>query len=333
MTWRSLERLVPAGPLLASGMLARLQQATTLSLIALAVAWAAWFGAQGRVVWALAGALLVLFGYALFLAFEFVLLAMTHGDDPSPRASLRELLRAWSGEVLVAPRVFCWRQPFRSKAEPDWLPASAQGRRGVVLVHGFVCNRGFWNPWMARLRSAGTPFVAVNLEPVFGSIDDYAIIVDRAVRRLRECTGCPPVLVAHSMGGLAVRAWLASQGVTEQVARVVTIATPHTGTWLARFGTTRNGLQMRRGNDWLEQLTAAEARRQPQRPYDQFTCFYSHCDNIVFPPSTATLPGADNRHLRGCAHVHLAFQPTVFNEVCRWVGASQAASVAAVAAQ
>ena len=29
-------------------------------------------------------------------------------------------------------------------------------------------------------------------------------------------------------------------------------------------------------------------------------------DNIVFPASTATLPGADNRHLPAVAHVHMA---------------------------
>jgi hypothetical protein len=39
------------------------------------------------------------------------------------------------------------------------------------------------------------------------------------------------------------------------------------------------------------------------------TCFYSHCDNIVFPPSTAMLDGADNRHLVGVAHVHMVNRP------------------------
>ena len=75
-------------------MLARLQQAITLTLLGLALAWAAWFGAQGRVLWALGGALLVLFGYAIFLAVEFVLLAATRGSDPAPRASAGQLLRA-----------------------------------------------------------------------------------------------------------------------------------------------------------------------------------------------------------------------------------------------
>lgn len=296
-------------------MLARLQQAITLGLLALAGAWAAWFGSQGQWIWAAAGAMLVLFGYAAFLAVEFTLLAFVHGDDPAPRATPSELLRAWWGEVVSAPMVFCWRQPFRSHAEPDHLPANARGRLGVVLVHGFVCNRGFWNPWMARLRRADVPFVAVDLEPVFGRIEQYAPAIDAAVARITQATGRPPLVVAHSMGGLAVRAWLSECAQAQPVDHVVTIGSPHGGTWLARFGFSPNGLQMRRPNGWLEALQATESQRRGTTAYPQFTCFYSHCDNIVFPPSTATLPGADNRHVRGSAHVHLAAQPEVLGEV------------------
>ena len=49
----------------------------------------------------------------------------------------------------------------------------------------------------------------------------------------------------------------------------------------------------------------------------RFTCFYGHTDNVVFPASTATLAGADNRHLAGVAHVAMAFHPEVFDEVLR----------------
>ncbi|HEY2254752.1 MAG TPA: permease, partial [Variovorax sp.] len=38
-----------------------------------------------------------------------------------------------------------------------------------------------------------------------------------------------------------------------------------------------------------------------------FTCWHSNCDNIVFPPSTTRLAGADNRLVEGQGHVELAF--------------------------
>jgi len=300
-------------------MLARLQRFITLGLLALAAGWASyWLGAQRPWV-ALIGTLCVLFGHAVILAVEFVLLALVHRDDPTPRASPSQLLRAWWGEVCTAPRVFFWRQPFRATAEQDLLPAAATSPRGVLLVHGFFCNRGLWNPWMRQLRELGVPFVAVNLEPIFGDIGDYADAIEDAMRRLERHTRLPPVVVAHSMGGLAVRAWLADQACGDRVWRVVTIGTPHQGTWLARFGHTRNGRQMRQGNAWLASIAAVSGA-------ERYVCFYSHCDNIVFPPSTAMLPGADNRHLPGVAHVHMVYQDAVFKEVrsCLAAGAAPA---------
>ncbi len=295
-------------------MLARLQQFTTLSLLTLAALWAAWFWNAGQPGWAFGGAVLVVFGYAIFLAVEFVMLWFVHGDDPAPKASAAQLFKAWVGEVLTAPRVFCWQQPFRSRKEPDFLPAEAK-RRGLVLVHGFVCNRGLWNRWLPHLREQGIPFVAVNLEPVFGTISDYAAIIEQAVQRLERDTGLPPVIVGHSMGGLAIRAWLAAFNGNARVHRIVTIGSPHRGTWLARFGMTSNAREMALGTAWQRALEAREAAEH----FERFTCFYSHCDNIVFPPSTATLPGADNRHVAGSAHVQLLDQPEVLSEVLAWV--------------
>jgi triacylglycerol esterase/lipase EstA (alpha/beta hydrolase family) len=87
---------------------------------------------------------------------------------------------------------------------------------------------------------------------------------------------------------------------------VVTIATPHHGTALARFSRLPNGRQMRIGGEWLDDLSRAAGL-----PASRFTCWFSNCDNVVMPPSTATLQGADNRFLPGAAHVDLAFRETV----------------------
>jgi triacylglycerol lipase len=293
-------------------MLARLQQFITLGLLTTAVAWAAVFFTRGEPAFAIVGALLILLGYALFLALEFILLWFVNRADPTPSATVFQLLRAWFGEVTTAPMVFCWRQPFRSKAVPDFLTGGST-QRGIVFVHGYVCNRGLWNPLMEKLQARGVPFVAVNLEPVFGSIDNYTPIIHAAVERITAATGLAPVLVAHSMGGLASRAWLKTVNADALPHRIITIGTPHSGTWLARFGSTLNALQMRQGDAWQKALSAAE----PPERLARFTCFYGHADNIVFPASTATLPGADNRHIAGCAHVHMTYQPQVWAEVLR----------------
>ena len=178
-----------------------------------------------------------------------------------------------------------------------------------MLVHGLFCNRGFWTPWLRQLQQQGDAFIAVSLEPIFGSIDDYTGQIEAAVRKVAEVTGLPPLLVCHSMGGLAARSWLVRYKADARVHRVVTIGTPHQGTWLARFGRAENARQMRLGSKWLARLEVEFLTSRGTL----FTCWYSNCDNIVFPASSATLPGADNRLVSGAAHVHMAFLPQVIN--------------------
>jgi predicted alpha/beta hydrolase family esterase len=290
--------------------LALLQQVTTLALVALSLGWLGWHWADSPAK-ALGGFFLIALFYSLVLGLQFVVLRVVGRHDPAPRPSWGELARAWLLETKIAPIVFCWRQPFRWRDIPDQPEAApnSAARRGVVLIHGFVCNRGLWNPWLGSLKERGHSFVAVNLEPVFGSIDEYVPIIDSAIRRITQSTGIPPVVVCHSMGGLAIRAWMLQTSGGNRVHHVITIGSPHHGTWWGRFGIVENGAQMRIHSDWLGELDAAG-----QADHHKFTCWYSNCDNIVFPASTATLAGADNRHVPGVPHVALAFDDRVMRE-------------------
>lgn len=272
---------------------------------------------------ALAGVAVALVVFGLVLGLQFVTLWRVGRNDPTPRPSWGQLLAAWWAEAGLVLRVFGWRQPFRHQAVADWLPPLAPGqratRRGVVLVHGFMCNRGFWLPWMAVLRERGHAHVAVTLEPAFGSIDDYAATIDAAVQRVTEATGMAPVLVGHSMGGLVVRAWLrtlAADSAAARVHRVITLGTPHGGTWPAQHSRAVNGRQMALGGEWVQQLR----RSEPQGHAALFTCWYSNCDNMVFPVSTAMLAGADNRFVPGVAHMQLAFHPPVVQACLEEIG-------------
>lgn len=278
---------------------------------AMLAAWLAWRWPAAPAQ-AIAGALFIMLIAPLVLAVEFVLLAVVGRSDPAaPAPTVAQLVRAWAGESWQLLRVFYWRLPFRWRHPPDLLDPACAGRTGVVFIHGFVCNRGFWAPWLQQLRARGHACVAVNLEPVFCSIDATVPIVEEAVRQVAACTGRPPVLVCHSMGGLAARAWLRATRQPDRVAHVITLGSPHRGTWLGRFSSLPNGRQMRLHSQWLQQLERDE--RRYARP--RWTCWYTHCDNIVFPVATAALPGADNRLLeRGVAHVALAFDPEVMRQ-------------------
>ena len=285
-------------------MLARIQQVVTISLLAMAALWTQfWWGSDGLT--AVLGGLVILFAYAVLLAVGFFALLSFNRHDPAGAPPWAGLFRVWWLETRIVMQVFFLEQPFRSESIDDYLPQN--DRRGVVFIHGLVCNRGLWTPWLKELRAQGHAFIAVNLEPVFGSIDDYAVIVDLAVRRVSKCTGLPPVLVCHSMGGVAARAWLRNASTDVNVHRIVTIGTPHHGTRLARYGVGRNGSQMRLNSKWLKALEAQEAAQG----YARFICWYSNGDNVVIPATTGSLQGADNRHIPSVGHVALAFCPEV----------------------
>lgn len=108
--------------------------------------------------------------------------------------------------------MFGWQQPWCSQAVPDrsmvTAPAEHSDRRGVLLVHGYFCNRGIWNRWLVRLQHMGHPVLAVSPDPLDADIDSHAKPIERAMRQLEQAGGQPPLVVAHSMGGLVVRAWM-----------------------------------------------------------------------------------------------------------------------------
>lgn len=295
-------------------MVARLQRTTVWLLWAVALLWFTTRAADGQWIAAALGALLLLNLQPIALAFEFfVLLPWFNRHDPLPRAGVVRLLRAWWRESLTAHDVFGWQQPFRADRHADGLHAGTSGRRAVVLLHGFFCNRGVWNRWMPALRAAGVPFVAVTLEPPFGRIEEYVAQIDDAITRATQASGRPPLVVAHSMGGIALRAWWREHAASAaaRVHHAITIGSPHQGTVTARLARAENARQMRPASALLRALAEHEADGRARH----FTCFFGHCDNIVLPASSAALPGADNRHVEGQPHVALIHAPAVWQEV------------------
>lgn len=224
-------------------------------------------------------------------------------------ASIREWWGVWWREAVISMRIFGPWQTLHWRTPADRLGDKHSTRPGVVFVHGFMCNRGLWRQWQYELIEEERPFIAVNLEPVYGSIDAYHEIIDNAVNRMIASTGYAPVLVCHSMGGLAVRAWLRRCGVDGQarVRWIITLGTPHQGTWLARFARARNARQMQRNSTWLSTLQTGESPEILTR----MTCWYSNCDNIVFPASSGMLPGAEGHLASARGHLELATDPAV----------------------
>lgn len=103
-------------------------------------------------------------------------------------------------------------------------------REIVVLVHGFFKGPKDMNYLARGLGDAGFETFSPDLPATFGSLEDCAHSLRIQLARLE---GIDTIhYVAHSMGGLITRAYLAGSGV-RNASRCVFISTPHSGSGLA----------------------------------------------------------------------------------------------------
>ncbi len=215
--------------------------------------------------------------------------------------------QAFLGEFVAALQIFCFQLPW-TRRQPEMLMPDADtkwargdSRLPVLLVHGYICNHRVWDKLARVLRRSGHPVLAINLEPLFTSIDNYAQPIEQAVQTLLRETGTTKVvLIGHSMGGLAIRAWMRSHG-SHRVARVITLGTPHMGTQIAKLSPTPNGAQMIWHSPWLKALQCSETSAIRALMHIALT----HQDNIVFPQRDQVLEGADITEFKGLGHLEM----------------------------
>jgi triacylglycerol lipase len=240
------------------------------------------------------------------VAAVYAILRLYAGAPTSEGAAGRRSWRCAVREGLALFAAFVVIQPF----ERWWMGADAVGRLApgrvpILLVHGYLCNRGLWWWLRRRLRARRFAVATVNLEPPLAGIDRLAAQLGARIDELLAETGAEKVaLVTHSMGGLAARAYLQQQGAAH-VAGLVTLAAPHHGTRVARLGCGRNAQEMRLGGEWLRRLNAG-----PPPPIP-VASLWSLDDEIVTPPDTSRLAGAREAIIAGTGHLAMVFSPMV----------------------
>jgi len=226
---------------------------------------------------------------------------------------LGDSLAALASELSARAVSFNWSQPFARWA----MGAEPAGGGGagppIVLVHGFFSNRGMWLKFRARLAAAGLgPVYAVTVGPPTTSIDEMADQLSRRIDEICRATGAGKiVVVAHSMGGLITRAYMARRG-SGSIYKFITLGSPHQGTRLARLGLFECAQQMREGGPWLRALAQKEAENPPAVAT---LSIYTVNDDLVYPPETSALAWAENVPVSAVGHVGLLFSASVANRV------------------
>ena len=185
------------------------------------------------------------------------------------------------------------------------------GHPPLVFVHGLGGARGnfvYLGGYLAmtgRRRRYAIQFDAGT------DIAERAQALVEFVREVRAVTGADEVdLVAHSLGGLIARVALTEVGFARQVRTIVTLGSPHAGTFSARFAGTVLTRAIRRDADTFSNLG-------PPPPGVRAISLWSRNDLLVLPPESAAWPGAEHVEVSPFTHYSYLLEPRGFRIVGR----------------
>ena len=181
----------------------------------------------------------------------------------------------------------------------------------VVLVHGLGGNRGCWTPLRLFLRMNGRRRIyAYGYSG--GTVEEIADGLKRFVDEVLAATGESSVeIVAHSLGGVVSRYAIQRLGMADSVRSLITMATPHQGTYAARWANTTLTRPLCPDSALMKDLATDDLSLLPMK----FVSIYSDRDVYVVPASMMTHPAAENILLPGLSHSQHLASTAVFRVV------------------
>ncbi len=162
--------------------------------------------------------------------------------------------------------------------EPD-------GYRPIVFVHGMGGNRGNFYLMAKYLAYHGRKRCYMIHFTGGLSTSEMAAQLKAFVEEVVEVTSEEKVdVVAHSLGGLVVRLAIADYELGRFINKLVTMGTPHKGTFPARFATAQKIMDLRPGSSFIERLEKAGIP-------ENIKCysFWSRSDLLILPPESAIM--------------------------------------------
>ena len=176
----------------------------------------------------------------------------------------------------------------------------------ILLVHGMVDNRSIFTLLRLGLRRRGFGRVtSMNYSPFTADVRVAAAQLAEEVEALVAETGYERIhVVGHSMGGLIARYYVTRLGGDERVHTLVTLGTPHQGTYTAYGWHSQLTRQLRPGSGLMRELEQPVPQCQTR-----FVVYWSDLDQMVFPQRNAALEHPDlsvrNIDLHGVGHMSL----------------------------
>jgi triacylglycerol esterase/lipase EstA (alpha/beta hydrolase family) len=179
-------------------------------------------------------------------------------------------------------------------------PAPGPSRRPIILLHGFLLTQTSWLVLGHRLRRRGLgPLYATtyySVQPVRASAEHLAAFVDEVCAR----HGAERVdIIAHSMGGVVARYFVERLGGAARLGRLITIASPHKGTLMGRYGLVAGARDLVADSELMEELAVP-------RPCLPYTSIWSRSDSVILPQvSSSIAPSGEDCVFDDLGHLSL----------------------------
>ncbi len=187
----------------------------------------------------------------------------------------------------------------------------------VVIVHGIFRDERL----MARLRRAflraGRRVLTPNLKPNDGSVSIHELArqlggyLENNLAPGEQCD-----VIGHSLGGLVARTFIQRHGGRALVRRLVTLATPHHGTWMAWLLRGRGVREMRPDSAFLRDLASDVDSLADILVASYWTPF----DLIIVPARNSKMPVGRNVRVNLPHHQALVTYPRMARELVGILG-------------
>ena len=183
----------------------------------------------------------------------------------------------------------------------------------VLLVPGYAEPSWYFMYGIYKnLKKHGWAVEGINLFPNFATAQEQAAKVKERVEEMKQRYGVSQVhIVAHSFGGLISRYYMQEMNGLESVHELVTVATPHHGTYLAYLGIGKSTFQMVPGSDFLKALNANGFVYDPA----EYMSIWSNLDEIVWPQKHAQMPDSDIRYVPWTGHLTIMFSQRTYGHI------------------
>lgn len=195
-----------------------------------------------------------------------------------------------------------------------------EGRNPVILVHGILGQRhAYWNIFKRRLRQDGFRYHDCVLP--YGMLGDMRIaarfLKDKVEVSLAGKDATRVDLVCHSAGGLVARYYMMYLGGDRRVDRLITMGTPHQGTYFSylfgppMFHLAHIGRQVRPGSHFLEEISGPGAIPDGVVVHN----LWSPIDGVVIPSHNSRLAGSHALKLPWTTHWGFLWRRDVYEAV------------------